>query len=64
MRTVAIVLFVVAALSALSGLRNLIAGENRPEEGAVLGSYAVGSFLPAIAALVAALTLWGKAKRQ
>ena len=64
MKTGAIVCFVIAALSAIAAINNIIGGANRPEGAENLVGYAVGSFLVPIAFLVGGLLMLGKSKKS
>jgi fumarate reductase subunit D len=60
MRTGAIVCFVLAALTTVVAVANVIGGPNRPEGAENLVGYAVGSFLVPVVLLIVGLILWGK----
>ena len=63
MKTGAIICFVIAAISTVTAINNLVGGANRPEGIENLVGYAVGAFLLPIAFLIGGLVLWGKSKQ-
>jgi len=62
METGAIVCFVLAALSALSAVRNVLGQINQAESSVALAGYVVGAFMVPLVFLIGGLVLLKKSK--